>query len=35
VGNVSDYVPAKAGLEAAPKAAAVIADRRYDDDELR
>lgn len=34
-GNVSDYVPAKACIEAAPKTAAVIADRGYDSDELR
>jgi transposase len=33
--NVSDYVPARACLEAAPKAAAVIAERDYDSDELR
>ena len=34
-GNVSDFVPAKECLEAAPKAAAIIADRGYDSDELR
>jgi len=34
-GNVSDFVPASECLEAAPKAAAVIADRGYDSDELR
>lgn len=34
-GNVSDYVPAKECLEAAPRASAVIADRGYDSDELR
>jgi transposase len=34
-GQVSDFVPAQQCLEAAPKAAAVIADRGYDSDELR
>ena len=34
-GNVSDFVPAKECLEAAPRAAAIIADRGYDSDELR
>ncbi len=34
-GNVSDFVPAKECLEAAPKAASIIADRGYDSDELR
>jgi transposase len=34
-GNVSDYVPAKACLEAAPQTEMVIADRGYDSDELR
>jgi len=34
-GQVSDFVPAQECLEAAPKAAAVIADRGYDSDELR
>jgi transposase len=34
-GQVSDFVPAKECLEAAPQAAAVIADRGYDSDELR
>jgi transposase len=34
-GQVSDFVPAQECLEAAPQAAAVIADRGYDSDELR
>ena len=34
-GQVSDFVPAKECLQAAPPAAAVIADRGYDSDELR
>ena len=34
-GNVSDFIPAKECLEAAPKAAAILADRGYDSDELR
>ena len=34
-GNVSDFVPAKECIAAAPKSAAVIADRGYDSDELR
>src|SRR3954453_253088 len=34
-GQVSDFVPAQECLEAAPKAAAVIADRGYDSDERR
>lgn len=34
-GNVSDFVPAKECLAAAPKTAAVLADRGYDSDELR
>jgi transposase len=34
-GQVSDFVPAQECLEAAPQAAAVIADRGYDSDALR
>jgi transposase len=34
-GQVSDFVPAQECLEAAPKTAAVIADRGYDSDEWR
>ena len=34
-GQVSDFVPAKECLQAAPQATAVIADRGYDSDELR
>lgn len=34
-GNVSDFIPAKECMKAAPKAAAIIADRGYDSDALR
>ncbi len=34
-GNVSDFVPAKECLAAAPKAKVVLADRGYDSDALR